>query len=86
MSNAEHTLKRGESYPFDAPDGWWNSDGKNPQKSESWEQYAARGVIADLTDRSGIKHGFNGIDEATRSEIIGALAEIIKLAQQEFKP
>jgi hypothetical protein len=85
--SATHTLERGEKFPFDASDTWWKeSGGKSPPKSATWSQYAARGILADLTDRRGIKQGFDEIDEDVRAEIVESLAEIIDLANKEFQP
>jgi hypothetical protein len=79
--NAEHALKCGEQYPYDAPDAWWHSssgDGRPP--ATDWAHAAARGVIADLNERRGIKIGFRSIDESVRAEIIQSLADIIRAA------
>jgi len=82
MNGAKHSLKHGNEFPFDAPDTWWNGDGKNPPKPTDWAHSAARGIIADLQDRRGIKQELHegSIEESVRSEIVNALAEIIRLA------
>lgn len=77
---AKHALKRGAQYPYDAPDGWWKSDKSKPPKPKDWAHAAARGILADLTDRAGIKHGFGQVDEDVRRDIVGALAAIIREA------
>jgi hypothetical protein len=77
---AQHTLTRGEKFPYDANDAWWAGRGDSPPPSTDWAHAAARGVIADLKDRRGIKHGFNDIDEGVRAEIVDALANIIRAA------
>jgi hypothetical protein len=77
---AEDILKRGNAFPYDAPDTWWNGDGKCPPPAKHWAHAAARGVLADLKDRRGIKHAFTEIDERTRREIVGDLARIILAA------
>ncbi len=78
---AKHTLARGQRYPFDAPDDWWQgADADPPTLPGDWATHAARGVIADLCDRGGIKRGFDGIDEAVRADIVAALAGIIRAA------
>ena len=79
---AEHTLKRGSEYPYDAPDKWWDGDGENPPTPLDWAHHAARGVLADLNDRGGIKHGFANIDEDIRAEIVQSLATIIRIASR----
>ena len=83
---AKITLRRGAKYPYDAPDAWWESDGNNPPQSSDWAHAAARGVLADLQDRGGIKHGFANIDEQIRVEIVESLAAIIRLASEETRP
>lgn len=77
---AKHTLERGQKYPYDAPDDWWQGDDTPALPPADWAHAAARGVIADLCDRGGIKHGFNNIDEEIRAEIVSSLASIIRLA------
>ncbi len=78
-------LKHGAQYPFDAPDSWWNSnealDGVTTLPATDWAHAAARGIIADLTDHSGIKHGFEELDEAIRVDIVQSIAEIIRESQ-----
>jgi hypothetical protein len=50
-----------------------------------WAHVAARGILADLTDRRGLDHEFNNIDEATRREIVEAMADIVLLAFMEYR-
>jgi hypothetical protein len=78
---AKQALAHGERYPYDAPDSWWHSssDAGRPPATD-WAHAAARGILADLNDRRGIKIGFNGIDEGVRVDIVTALADIIRLA------
>ena len=83
MDIAKHTLTRGTNYPYDAPDDWTFDDG--PLPASDWAHVAARGVIADLCDRGGIKHGFNNIDEEIRVEIVSSLASIIRAALTDTK-
>jgi hypothetical protein len=80
---ARHTLSHGAKYPYDAPDAWWDSDGKEPPPPTDWAHAAARGVLADLNDRRGIKHGFADIDEEIRAEITASLAAIIRAAAED---
>lgn len=49
-----------------------------PPPPTDWAHAAARGVLADLLDRKGIKHGFTDVEEDTRVEIVQSLAEIIR--------
>jgi len=76
---AERTLATSARYPYDAGDAWWHRAG-DPAPAEDWAHAAARGVLGDLTDRGGIKHGFNGIDQDVRVEIVQSLADIIRTA------
>lgn len=77
----ERRLKRGADFPYDASDRWWDGSGMNPPKAKDWAHAAARGVIADLTDRNTIKWGFENVDEGTRREIVQMMAAIIRMAK-----
>jgi hypothetical protein len=80
---AEYTLKRGLQYPYDAPDAWWEGDGKTAPAPDDWAHAAVRGILADLNDRGGIKHGFANIDEEIRIEIVQSLARIVRAAHSK---
>lgn len=67
----EFIYKLGNEYPYDD-----SNDG-------DWAVRAARGVVADLTDRRGIKQGFNDIDPVVRAEIIQTMADIIRFAYSQ---
>lgn len=73
------SLNHGAKFSYDAPDEW---EVENPPPAKDWAHAAARGVLADLQDRGGIKHGFNNIDHEIRVEIVETLAAIIRLAQE----
>jgi hypothetical protein len=76
-------IKHGNAYPFDERDAWWNSDNEpqKPSKPKDWAHAAARGIIAGLQDRQGIKHQLTTeIDEDTRREIVEEIASIIRAA------
>jgi len=79
---AEFRLKHGAEFPYDANDAWWDS-GTAPLAAVDWAHEAARGVIADLQDRGGIKRAPQEIDEETRVEIVLALADIIRSAAEK---
>jgi len=81
MSDPARRLAHGDEFPYDAPDEWWRATGGDPPAPRSWAHRAARGVIADLQDRRGIKWSFDDIDEDTRAEVVESLAEIIRLAR-----
>lgn len=76
-------VERGNKYPYDAPDSWWESDGTDPPPPTDWAHSAARGVLYNLKDRGGIKHGFANIDEDIRAEIVASLAAIIRAAHND---
>ena len=75
---ADFYLKHGNEFPYDA-----NDAGARARQARVWATKAARGVLADLTDRRGIKWGFNDIDHETRKQIIDSIASIIRLAAKE---
>ncbi|KGC15247.1 hypothetical protein DM48_350 [Burkholderia gladioli] len=68
-------------WPFDASDAWWNDDSRYVAlPAVDSAHAAARAIIRDLSDRGGIKRGFENIDEETRGEIVAKLAAIIRAA------
>lgn len=79
--SAKSRLERGATYPYDASDEWWNGGALNPPPATDWAHAAARGVLADLQDRRGVKNGFVDIDEDVRAEMVRSLAEIIRTAK-----
>lgn len=81
MSDALKRLEQGARYPYDATDNWWKDAGVAAPPAADWAHHAARGIMADLTDRRGIKYSFDNIDEDVRIEIVTSLAEIIRIAQ-----
>ena len=83
MSTPEIRISHGNKYPYDAPDRWWDGDGENPPPPRDWSHTAARGVLADLQDRRGIKWGFEDIDSEVRVEIVDSLAAIIREAARQ---
>lgn len=68
MANQNIYYELGQRYPYD------------DSNEGDWAAKAARGVIADLTDRRNIKHGFDDVDPDVRVEIVQQMAEIIRLA------
>jgi hypothetical protein len=75
----------GNAYPFDATDSWWHDSGNLRPPPTNWAHSAARGIIADLQDRKGIKSQFtiDVIDEDTRKELVESMAAIIREAQRQ---
>lgn len=80
MSDVAHSLEMGAEFPFDAPDERPGRKDVPPPPAEDWAHAAARGVIADLQDRRGIKREFEGLDYETRVIIVSSLTDIIRLA------
>jgi hypothetical protein len=81
VSTPDISLKHGDRFPYDVPDSW--EDGENGETlfpAQDWAHRAARGVIADLSDRRDIKRGFEQVDEEIRAEIVTSLADIIRAA------
>ena len=76
MSIAKHRLESGAKYPFDG--------GKKAAKD--WAHAAARGVLADLTDRRGVKQELNEIDSDIRKELVATVADIIREAYAQSNP
>jgi hypothetical protein len=81
QTDAERLIRYGSRFPYDAPDAWWKSSTGDPPPATDWAHRAARGVLADLRDRGGIKHALDmNVDEDTRTRIVAAIAEIIRVA------
>jgi hypothetical protein len=82
MTIAEYRLEHGAKYPYDGGSAFCIDECPNPPPATDWAHAAARGVLADLLDRRGIKWAFEDeeIDHDTRKEIVESLAEIIRLA------
>jgi hypothetical protein len=70
------TIERGIACPYD----------DEPVAPHDLGRIAAVSVIADLTDRRGIKNGFNDIDDDVRKSIVDDLTNIINAVHSpEFK-
>lgn len=85
--DAGHALHSGEHYPFDATDEWIEmySASRLPPEAKDYAHRAARGIIANLQDRRGVKYGFNRIDEDMRIDIVEDISAIIREAvRREF--
>lgn len=83
---AQSRIKHGNEFPYDAPDDWWNADVViPPAPATDWAHLAARGIIADLEDRRGIKNELHNIDEEIRVDIVQSIAAIIREAQSIAK-
>lgn len=71
---AKKKIEIGNKYPYDM-----SSRGTAPEASD-WAVIAARGVLADLSDRRGIKWALDDIDLPIRRKIVADLADIIRTA------
>ena len=82
----EFAIEHGAQFPYDAPEAWWNdptagsAHGTPPPPATDWAHAAARGILADLTNRRGIKRGFEEIDYDTKAQIVTSFAAIIRVA------
>lgn len=79
--NAKFWLEHGGKFPYDATDEWSDKYPADPPPMPSdWAHSAARGILANLTDRRGVFP--SEVDEKTRIEIVATLAEIIRAAEE----
>lgn len=83
MDIAKHRLEHGASFPYDAGADFWEDRDPTPAPAPDWAHAAARGVLADLMDRRGIKWELDKVDHDVRMELTQSLAEIIRLAHAE---
>ena len=74
-------VEQGMDNPYDAPDNWRLLNEDPPPLHKDWAHAAARGVMADLNDRRGIKDTLLTVDESVRVELVESLADIIRHAQ-----
>jgi hypothetical protein len=83
MDIAKHRLEHGANYPYDAGADYWEDRATTPPPARDWAHAAARGVLADLSDRRGIKWELEKVDHDVRAELTESLAEIIRLAHKQ---
>jgi hypothetical protein len=69
MSDAQWWLDHGNEFPF------------HEKPATDWAERAALGVLADLTDRRGIKHELRNCDDDVKAEIVESLAAIIRASK-----
>lgn len=80
---ARSRIQHGNEFPYDAPDDWWNAEEViTPSPPTDWAHSAARGILADLEDRRGIKNELHNIDEQVRVDIVQSIAAIIRVASE----
>lgn len=80
---AIEALTYGSQMPFDAPDKWWHDPSDPPPpRARDWAHKAARGVMAELQGRTIIKDALADVPAALARDVVGAIAEIIRLADR----
>ncbi|MBJ2181750.1 hypothetical protein JC795_26575 [Pseudomonas veronii] len=82
---AASMLASGDRNPFDAPDGWGDSE-TPPPPPHDWAERAARGIISELDDRgAAMNEAFHPekIDLETRQEIVAVMAAIMREARRQ---
>lgn len=82
MADARHSIEMGERFPYDGGEAFWNDRRPTPPPAKDWAHKAARGVLANLSDRAGIKHAVEDVDHEVRAELTESLAGIIRLAHE----
>jgi hypothetical protein len=75
-NQAQIALESGAERPYELDPG----DNLEPP---DWAHHAARGIMADMCDRRGIKEELRIVDMDTRKELVADLAAIIRLAHGE---
>jgi hypothetical protein len=82
---AQLRIEFGAHFPYDGGADFWEDRNPVPPPAVDWAHSAARGVLADLLDRRGIKWAIDdeAIDHETRAEIVQSLAAIIRAAQEQ---
>lgn len=81
MSDPTTALAHGAQFPYDGGEAFWNSEVPAPPATD-WAHAAARGVLADLSDRRGIRHELEAVDYDVREELTASIAAIIRAAQE----
>ena len=75
---AQEAMKRGAEFPYDGGTEFWDSDASNPPAAKDKAHATARGILADLSDRRGVRHVLDDVDHDVRAELTESLAEIIR--------
>lgn len=78
----DFALKHGAEFPYDAGEDWWNADDPlpAPPPATDWAHAAARGILADLGDRRGVKQELEQVDHDVRADLVQTVAAIIRAA------
>lgn len=69
---ARRQIAHGNQFPYDG--------GLEAAPASDWAHTAARGILADLLDRRGIKWELEKVEEDVRVDIVTALAAIVRAA------
>ena len=77
---AQRALAHGADFPYDGGEEFWTKIDVPPPPAVDWAHRAARGVLADLTDRQGVKHELSAVDYDVREELTDSIAAIIREA------
>jgi hypothetical protein len=78
---AQRALAHGADFPYDGGGEFWTKIDVPPPPAVDWAHRAARGVLADLSDRQGIKHELYNVDYSVREELTAAIAAVIREAE-----
>ena len=81
MDISKHRLEHGAQYPYDGT----FEENSPPTPATDWAHAAARGVLADLSDRRGIKWELDKVEHDVRVELVNSVAAIIRLAHAEAR-
>ena len=77
----QRALAMGAEYPFDARAEWdEHGDRVSPPPPVDWAHAAARGVIADMSDRRGLRDLLDSVQRDVRVNIVQSIADIIRSA------
>jgi hypothetical protein len=83
MDMTKHRLEYGAKHPYDAGADFWEDRKPTPPPATDWAHAAARGVLADLCDRRGVKWELDKVDHDVRAELVESLAAIIRQAKAD---
>lgn len=79
---AQNSLDHGALFPYDAGADFWEDRTPTPAPTLDWAHAAARGILADLGDRRGVKQELDAVDHDVRAELVQSMAAIIRLANE----
>lgn len=77
--NTEFALDMGDKFPYDGGEEFWDGAVAPPPPTD-WAHRAARGVLSNLTDRSGVQDELKSLDHDVRAELVSTIAAIIRAA------